>query len=117
MKRFREHRFHTHFLIPWEVAQKALSYEDEDARREEILLWIETKRNTVKYSQGSKVANTENLSQMMIVDRVIRKSNKAKNKEFVEEDNSEKAKQDRNDKQNVIGIDCHWFEDVFPDFM
>ena len=98
-KNFRRHRFHSTLLIPHEVAEQALQLDAEDML-EKIILWVEAHQSTHYFKAGDAVVHKDNLSQKMIVDRILKK-------EF-ERDGAVGTLNNKITK--IIGIDCHWWE-------
>lgn len=98
-KNFRKHRFHSTLLIPFEVADEALALDEIDCL-ERITLWTEAHQSSHYFKAGDAVVHKDNLSQKMIVDRILKK-------EIPRED----AAGGLNGKiTKIIGIDCHWWE-------
>jgi hypothetical protein len=91
--------FNSPVLIPWIVVKDVL--EDQDALREAILSWDETKRDGYRFRENQDVADVNYPQQKMTVRRILREVLKDK-------DTQEK-------KTRMIGIECYWWVDITVD--
>lgn len=91
-KTLKTHRFHSSLLIPWRVIEESKSKADP---LEHVLLWIDCHQPSHYFKEGDEAAHKDNLAQKIYVDKIIRVAQKEGDR-----------------KQRILGIDCHWFEQV-----
>ena len=91
-KRYRCEKFHSHLLIPWNIAQRAVNQNDIDP----ILTWIDAHQQGYKFKEGQEVAHKNNPRQVMFVQKIL-----VANIEL----------HDGKKFPKMIGILCHWWED------